>query len=228
MRAEILLSLVQLYEDILTRNQYKRFSFQGADKCLAQRVLAGLKCHQIVMENGPCAVRLTDIGYKLIRDELEQLYSETATGNTRFAEKDLLTPLPPDPEQIRRVYEEMGRVDFISTSRIIDGRFVTCWASAGFEEVTGYTVQELEDAGGWPVLVRDLLIQDGDRQTIADLIARVLAGERIRGEIRIRTKRGSFRWLQYTTLPRLDSTRTRVIGSISAIRDIASDNIEPR
>lgn len=192
MRAEILLSLVELYEDILTRNQYKRFSFQGGDKYLAQRVLAGLKCHQIVMESGPCAVRLTDIGYKLIRDELPQLHPQAVTGGTRFPEKDLLTPRPPNSEEIRRVYEEMGRVDFISTSRIIDGRFVTGWASPGFEEVTGYTVQELEEAGGWPVLVRDLLIQDGDRQTIADLIACVLAGEEYVAKFASGRKRGLF------------------------------------
>jgi len=227
-RAEILLSLAELYEDALTRNQYKRFRFLGADNRLVQKVLAGLKSHQIVTENGSCAVRLTDIGYKLIRDELADLHPEAASGGARFSERNHFTPLPPDPEEIRRVYEEMGRVDFIATARIINGRFVTRWASAGFEEVTGYTVEDLEDAGGWPVLVQDLLMQESDREIIADLVACFLAGERTRGEIRIRTKKGSFRWLQYTMLPRWDSTRTRVIGSISAVRDITQGKIEPR
>jgi len=51
-RAEILLSLAELYEDALTRNQYKRFRFLGAENRLVQKVLAGLKSYQIVTEMG--------------------------------------------------------------------------------------------------------------------------------------------------------------------------------
>jgi PAS domain S-box-containing protein len=227
-RAEILLSLAELYEDSVTRNQYKSFRFQGTDNRLAQRVLAGLKSHQVVMENGVNAARLTDVGYKLIRDELARLRSHGPTSASESAEKDFVTPLPPKAEEIRRVYEEMGHVDFIVTSRLTDGRFVTRWASPGFEEITGYTVQELEDAGGWPVLVKDLLKRENSREVVAKAVARVLAGERLRGEIYIRTKKGASRWLQCTTLPRWDSTGTRVIGSITAVRDITRDKIQDR
>jgi len=225
-RAEILLSLAELYEDILTRNQYKQFRFRGADNRLGEKILSGLKSHQIVIENGSSAVRLTDVGYKLIRDELPDVRPEALRGRAQFSEGNHLTLLPLDPEEIRRMHDEIGRVDFMAASRIIEGRFLIRWASAGFEELTGYTLQELEDAGGWPVLVGDPLKEENHREIINDLLSRLLAGEGIRGQIRIRTKKGSFRWLQCTTLPRWDSTGRRVIGSLSAVRDITQEQID--
>ncbi len=92
-RTEILLSLAELYEDILTRGQCKRFMFHGADNRLAQKVLAGLKSHQIVTGNGPGAVRLTDVGYKLIRDGLAPLHPEAPAGRAQLSEKDSPAPL---------------------------------------------------------------------------------------------------------------------------------------
>jgi two-component system cell cycle response regulator DivK len=75
-RAEILVSLAELYEDPVTRRQYKRFDFKGRDEQSAKKILEKLARHLIVEASEAYVVRLTDFGYEFIREELEQLRSE--------------------------------------------------------------------------------------------------------------------------------------------------------
>ena len=75
-RAEILVSLAELYEDPVTRRQYKRFDFKGRDDQSAKKILEKLARHLIVEASEAYVVRLTDFGYEFIREELEQLRSE--------------------------------------------------------------------------------------------------------------------------------------------------------
>jgi hypothetical protein len=77
-RSDILISLADLYEDWLHRRQYKRFTFSPADQPIAQEILRELASHLLIEEKLPGIVRLTNLGYSLLQDEINQLRSEMA------------------------------------------------------------------------------------------------------------------------------------------------------
>lgn len=69
----IYLNLARLYEkDPLQRTQYKQFTFNKDDNFKALEILNELARHNIVDQRQPGVARLTDLGYKLIKPDLEK------------------------------------------------------------------------------------------------------------------------------------------------------------
>lgn len=211
-RAEILRTLAGLYEDWLTRSQFQRFTFTGTDQKTARDILKDLARHLLIEQREPDVARMTQLGHQLLGAELARLGEEATGVTTAGAQEDLPQPGPAEVEELSR---EVGGADYVSTAIIIAGRFVTNWASEGFQRVSGYSAEELERAGGWPTILRDI-----DSPAVGGLLEHLLAGESVAGELTIVAKGGRLRRVRFVSRPRWNASGTRVVGIIGAGRDI--------
>lgn len=214
-RALVVLALADLYEDPLTRTQFKRFEFEPADARLAADLMRTLAAHLIVEIKPSGVARLTEIGYRLLVPELQRL---RAAERDRADTVEHQQPVPPTAEEKTRLERALGRVDYLSTATLRHGRLVTEWADHGFERVTGYTVRALEDAGGWPVVLRGV-----PEEELKPLFAQLLRGEPVTGELPLIRRDGRTVRVKFLTLPRWNETRTVVTGSVNGGRELAGE-----
>lgn len=85
--------------------------------------------------------------------------------------------------------------DYAYTSRIgPDGEAVIDSISEGFTRVTGYTLEELNQRGGWPAL-----IHPDDLAETREVNSHLQENERLVGELRIVTKSGEIKWILYSS-----------------------------
>jgi PAS domain S-box-containing protein len=89
------------------------------------------------------------------------------------------------------------------------------WVTDAFTRITGYTSAELEELGGWPVL-----IHPDDTLVVQSRAARVLAGKHDTSEFRIKTKSNEVRWLRDYAHPEWDTLENRVVSILGAAQDI--------
>ncbi|HZU38833.1 MAG TPA: PAS domain-containing protein [Gemmataceae bacterium] len=92
------------------------------------------------------------------------------------------------------------------------------WATPGFTAVTGYTVEEINAAGGWAWIVHP-----EDREVLARRgRAWIRAGQRVINEIRMLTKTGEPRWIRYAAQPVRDPEGGPVVRVLGAAQDITA------
>lgn len=90
------------------------------------------------------------------------------------------------------------------------------WVTEAFIRATGFTVAEIAERGGWPILP-----YPGDLPIIYERMQALLAGHQTSvREFRIITKDGEVRWLQEHGRPVWDETEERVVRIYGAARDI--------
>jgi anti-anti-sigma factor len=98
-----------------------------------------------------------------------------------------------------------------------DGALTPESATDGFRDVTGYTLSELVERGGWPALVHRV-----DRRVVGKAIAGLSAGleQEVKGDVRVLTRAGEVRWLRMFTrqFPEPDSSGARRL--LTAAQDI--------
>lgn len=209
-----MLALADLYEDPLTRTQFKRFEFEPADARTGPEVIRALAAHLIVETKPSGVARLTEIGYRMLRPELQRL--RDAAERHRVVTAEHATPVLPTPAETAQLVQSLGRLDYLTTAAFVDGRLVTSWADEGLERITGYTVQTLEEAGGWPVVLRAVREEELKR-----LFEQLLGGEPVSGELTLTRRDGRAVRVEFLTLPRWDEARTAVIGTVNGGRAVA-------
>jgi anti-anti-sigma factor len=98
-----------------------------------------------------------------------------------------------------------------------DGALTPESVTDGFRDVTGYTLPELVERGGWPALVHRV-----DRRAVGRAIAGLSAGleREVKGDVRVLTQAGEVRWLRMFTrqFPERDSSGARRL--LTAAQDI--------
>jgi PAS domain S-box-containing protein len=120
-----------------------------------------------------------------------------------------------ESEEFHRLIAELTS-DYAYTNRIhADGRFEMESATAGFSRVTGYTVEEVEERGGWTIL-----IHPADMPRILKEQAELLAGKRYVSEVRIITRDGEVRWIRFSVHPIWDAAEGRVVRLLGAVQEI--------
>ena len=120
-----------------------------------------------------------------------------------------------ESEELHRLIAELTS-DYAYTNRIHpDGRFEMESATAGFSRVTGYTVQELEERGGWTAL-----IHPADIPRLLKEQEDLLAGKRYVSEARILTRDGEVRWIRFSVHPIWDAKEGRVVRLLGAVQEI--------
>jgi PAS domain S-box-containing protein len=144
---------------------------------------------------------------KVIRDGLER---------SRLAQSqaDALRGLQAS-EQRYRVISELTS-DYAYVLRLeMDGTIVGEWASERFMYITGYTLEALEQRGGW-----SSLIHPEDLPAALQRRQHWLAGQTDTSEFRILTQAGEERWVRDYTCPALAETGKGAVRIYGAGQDI--------
>ncbi|HOW52720.1 MAG TPA: ATP-binding protein [bacterium] len=155
--------------------------------------------------------------------ELEQLVAERTAElerRNRQLEKDIL--LRKEAEEALRRSEERYRIlseltmDSASSIMLLpDGRFHREWVADKLFREYGYDPSEVDTLEKWIGM-----LHPDDREMAKKGFAEVLSGRTVSREGRIIDKKGQQHWIVNTIYPRFDGHSRRVIGFISAVREI--------
>ena len=130
-----------------------------------------------------------------------------------------------EAERVRARMEEMFRAasdlttDWVYAMKVEpDGTIAREWITGGFEHVTGYEIGELDDRGGWHVLIHP---DDAARvAAVASQFGRPGSPDRTSYEFRICTKSGETRWLRSHNRVVTENGRpTRLLGVVQDITE---------
>ena len=97
-----------------------------------------------------------------------------------------------------------------------DGKLYRSWVSGAYEKITGYRLDELDPHESWKKI-----IPPHEKDNAEKYIRSVLSGDTEEGELRIRTKSGEIRLVQFYSRPIWDDKKTKIIGLIGAAKDIS-------
>jgi PAS domain S-box-containing protein len=98
-----------------------------------------------------------------------------------------------------------------------DGTLAPSWVAGAFEQMTGYTYEEYQAAGGWLGH-----IHPDDREKDARDVEALKNGQDIRSEIRTFAKNGEIRWERIFAHPVWDERENRLVGIIGAVQDVTA------
>ncbi|HKY54545.1 MAG TPA: PAS domain S-box protein [Anaerolineales bacterium] len=125
-------------------------------------------------------------------------------------------------EQELRLSEERYRLvssvtsDYIySTVRDDNNHWHQNWVVGAFERITGYTIEEFNNRGGWVSIVHP-----DDFEKDADAMQKLLNREQVVTENRIIHKDGSVRWVRSYAHPVWDNKQNRLVEIYGAVQDI--------
>ena len=96
-----------------------------------------------------------------------------------------------------------------------DGRLMFRWASEGFTRILGWTIEEVNERGGFATLVHP-----EHRLAAAARRADALSGEPVRGETRLLAKSGEYVWFAVSAFPLQEPETGRVISMMGSLHDI--------
>ncbi len=96
-----------------------------------------------------------------------------------------------------------------------DGNLIREWVEGDFEEVIGYTHEEVTQLGGWGQVIHP----DYHEAAVARM-KKLLAGEAVTYDYRIIRKDGEERWLRDHSYPAHDRTNGKVVRIFGAVQDV--------
>lgn len=124
-----------------------------------------------------------------------------------------------ESEEFHRVISELTS-DYAYTCRAQpDGSFSLESVSAGFTRVTGYTLEEIKQAGDWPAL-----IHPDDLALAYEFTPEFLSERRHIYELRLRTKSGATRWIRYSVYLVRAPASGQVVRLIGAVKDFTEEH----
>jgi PAS domain S-box-containing protein len=89
------------------------------------------------------------------------------------------------------------------------------WVWGAFEQITGFTLEEFNERGGWLSI-----LYPADREKDAQDTARLMNNRRTVSEIRLMHKNGTLRWVRSYGHPVWDERKNRLVGIYGAVQDI--------
>ncbi len=96
-----------------------------------------------------------------------------------------------------------------------DGTIEFDWVTEAFTHITGFTIDEVDERGGW-----QSVIYPDDLPMVLEYLEERLSGQRNVAEYRVVTKDGGVRWLRDYGRPELDEALGCVVCIYGAARDI--------
>lgn len=106
--------------------------------------------------------------------------------------------------------------DYVFMANITpDGQILVDWVTEAFDRITGYTLSEINNRGGW-----SQIIYYEDIPKLAHNFQKLLNNESVTSKYRIVTKQGELRWVSDSVHPIWDETQQRVVAVFGATRDI--------
>lgn len=95
------------------------------------------------------------------------------------------------------------------------GQLKLNWITGAFETITGYTMEEFVERGGWSTS-----LHPDDRARDALDMATLHENRRVVSELRVIHKDGSARWVRVYAHPAWDAERGQLVGIYGAVQDI--------
>jgi len=95
------------------------------------------------------------------------------------------------------------------------GKIAIDWVSGAFTRITGYTIEEIQMRGSWP-----MIIHREDQQILEDRLRKFRQGQEDISEFRILTKDGQTRWLRDYSRPVLGKDGQNILCIYGASQDI--------
>lgn len=89
------------------------------------------------------------------------------------------------------------------------------WVAGAFERITGFTLDEFHNHGGWLSI-----LHPDDREKDAQDTANLMKNRRAVSEVRLIHKDGTIRWVRSYGHPVWDEERQRLVGIYGAVQDI--------
>ncbi|HEY9809447.1 MAG TPA: diguanylate cyclase [Halomicronema sp.] len=162
-------------------------------------------------------LRSTEVRYEMLSDLFQQLigiYTDTSTSPIPQMLMRMENP-PYRPRSPQNSPPAMPASDYVFSATITpEGQIVTKWVTESFEEITGYSLEELQQIGDWCQL-----IHPEDLVLTTQKFERLLQNHSVTSKYRIITKSGKIRWLQDSVRPLSDGKR--VVALLGACRDIS-------
>ncbi|MBN8618962.1 MAG: PAS domain S-box protein [Anaerolineae bacterium] len=150
-----------------------------------------------------------------IRDESGEVYRVLVSSRDITARKEATAALTDSEERYRILAELMS--DYAYYFRVNpDGTQAREWITDSVTRVTGYTPEEMPDQ--FEELAK--IFYPDDLELAREGIKRLLKGQSVSNETRLRTKSGEIRWLTVRRFPVFDENRTRVVGYYGVAQDI--------
>lgn len=102
-----------------------------------------------------------------------------------------------------------------SAVRDADGKLHQNWVAGAFEKITGYTMEEFTQQGGWLTI-----LHPEDRERDARDIQQLMQKHRVMSEVRIIRKDGAIRWVQVYAHPLWNEATDELVGIYGAVQDV--------
>jgi PAS domain S-box-containing protein len=185
-----------------------------------QRVLEDRRRH----ESGRTAASRSE--YRIVRPDGEVRWLETFVSPVEFSGRRALQSAIVDITERRRMEEALRRSE--ERHRVVseltsdcafsyrvdrDGTSELEWVTGAVQRITGYTMEEVQERGGW-----ESLVDPEDRAVARRHAAELRHGEPRTVEYRIATKAGKTRWIVIYARP--ESGPDGVLRVLGAVQDI--------
>lgn len=124
-------------------------------------------------------------------------------------------------EELRRSEERYRLISSVTSDYVFSniqdekGDIALNWVAGAFERISGYTVQEFNERGGWVAT-----IYPDDIEKDARDMDKLRRGETVVSELRTVHKDGSIRWVRNYAHPVWDSQQNMLIGIYGAVQDV--------
>ncbi|MCT7949108.1 diguanylate cyclase [Ancylothrix sp. C2] len=185
-------------------------------RCLTWRVLRTTKAELWGAGQDISELRCTQVRYEMLSDLFQKLvgiYTDTTTSPIPQAlmRMDNIPYRPPASKNNNPIIPASDYV--FSASVTPEGQVVTKWVTESFQEITGYSLEELHRIGDW-----GQIIHPEDLVLTSQSFERLLQNHPVTTRYRIITKSGKIRWLHDSVRPVWDGKR--VVAVLGACRDI--------
>lgn len=140
--------------------------------------------------------------------------SLTVIGTNITSQKSTESALKISEERYRLISTVTSDYMF-SSRRNSEGKMVMNWVAGAFETMTGYTVKEYVEKGGWVATLHPDEIEHDQRDM--DVLG---SNQPITTEIRTVMKNGQVRWVRVYAHPAWDPVEQKLVGVYGAVQDI--------
>ncbi|NMB82566.1 MAG: PAS domain S-box protein, partial [Ignavibacteria bacterium] len=120
-----------------------------------------------------------------------------------------------EDEELFRAISNLTSDYLFSTNFSPDGKLIHTWVGGAFEKLTGYTLEEYREIGGW----RSLIHPDDFAKDEAAL-QKIMNNENVISELRTIHKNGNIIWVRIYAKPVWDYEQNKLIAVQGAVQDI--------
>src|SRR5690606_16453049 len=111
--------------------------------------------------------------------------------------------------------------DYMFASTVdANGKLRMDWVAGAFEQITGYTLEDFEEHGGW-----DAIVHPDDFELERENLDALTENRPVESELRIINRKGDTVWVRVFAQPIWDSVENCLVGICGAVKDITEKKL---